>query len=102
MDLDALGGEEVAELLLDVGLHVAGDFLVEEGLADVTDDLADGGDAEVGEVEAFFQLGEEILIDLAADAEQRGDAREDAARPGEALLDLVEDGAEDHEIASRI
>src|SRR5262249_52010532 len=31
--------------------------------------------------------------------EQRGDAREDAARLAQALLDLVEDGAEDHSLA---
>ena len=63
-------GEQVAELLLDEGLDVAGDFLVEKCLADALDDLLRGEGADVGEVEAFFQFVEEFLIDAALEAEQ--------------------------------
>ena len=83
MNAAALGGMFL-QLLLDEGLHVAGDFLVEEGLADALDDLAVVVGADVGQVEPLFQLGEEILIDPAAQPEQRGDAGETSrvrARP---------------------
>ena len=72
----ALGASSsVLELLLDERLHVAGDFLVQERLADALDDLGGGGGADVGQVEPFLQLVEEVAIDPAAQAEQRGDAR---------------------------
>ena len=51
-------------LLLDERFHVAGDFLVEKGLTDLVDDLAGGGGADIGKIEAFFQLFEEGPIRL--------------------------------------
>src|SRR5262249_58353686 len=73
-----------------------GDLLVQKRLAHTLDDLGGGAGAHVGEVELLFQLGEEALVDPAAQAEQPGDAGEDAARLGQARLDLVEDGTQDH------
>ena len=70
--------EQLAELLLDERLDVAGDLLVEERLPDALDDLGRGLRADVGEVEPLFELVEELLIDLALAAEQVEDAGEDA------------------------
>ena len=66
-----VGEQLLLELLLDERLDVAGDLLVEERLADAIDDVGGGAGADVGEVEALLQLGEEVLIDLALEAEQR-------------------------------
>src|SRR5438270_872094 len=54
---DALVGrrQQRLELVLDEDLDVAGDLLVEERLADALDDLAGGGGADVGEVEALLE-----------------------------------------------
>ncbi len=96
VEVGPLGRQHLFQLLLDVDFHVAGDFLVEKRLANAVHDFGRGADADVGEVKALFQLSKEVFIDFAAQAEQRGDAREDAARSGETLLDLVEDSAENH------
>ena len=82
----------MAEFGLDEGLHVAAaDLLVEECLADALDELLRGVRTEVGKVEPFLKLGEEGLVDAALPSEQLGDAAEEAARLGEALLDLGEE-----------
>src|SRR5262249_30674471 len=85
---------QVLKLLADEHLDVAGDFLVEECLADALDDGSGRGRAHVCEVEALLQLAEEVFIDAPLEPEKRGHAAEDVARLGQALLDLVEDRPE--------
>ena len=87
-------GEQRFELVLDEGLDVAGDFLVLIGLANAADDLLGRKGADIGEIEAFFQFAEELLIDASLEMKQLRDAAEEAARLGQALLDLFENGAE--------
>src|SRR5207245_8444414 len=91
-----VGREHLAQLLLHEGSDVAGDFLVVKGLADPLDDLVRGGGAHVGEIEPFFELVEETLIDASAQAEEGRDAGKDATRLGEAPLDLAEDCTKNH------
>src|SRR5262249_54948975 len=71
-------------------------LLVLKRLANPVDDAGRGGGANVGQVQAFFQLVEEAAIDPALETKQRGHAAEDAAGLGQPLLDLVEQCAEYH------
>src|SRR5262249_17239000 len=89
-------GEQALELVLDELLDVAGDLLVLECLADAGDDLLCGDRTNIREIQPFFKLVEEILIDASLKAEEVHDAAEEAARPGQALLDLVENRTKNH------
>src|SRR5262249_12365603 len=93
---------QLLELLLDELLDIAGDLLVEEGLADALDNLGGRDGADVGQVETLLQLGEELLVHAAAQPKQRGHAAEQVARLGEAFLDLVEDSAETHCLPQKV
>src|SRR4051812_27061212 len=87
-------GKQALELRLDERSNVAADLLVAERLAYILDDLGRRLGADVGEVEAFFELVEELLIDLAAPAEQIRDATEEGSGLGQALLELIQEFAE--------
>ena len=100
MNTGLVAQELLLELFLNELLDIAGDFLVEEGLPNALDDDGRGSAAHVGQIEALFQLLEEVLIDSAPQTEELGNAAEDAARLGQTLLDFVEDGPEHHVFVS--
>src|SRR5262249_37578616 len=89
-------GQQRLELILDERDHLAGHFLIVIRLPHPAYDLLCRKGADVGQVQAFLQLVEELLIDPALEAEKLSDAAEQAARLGQALLDLAEDGLKDH------
>ena len=58
--------DQLLELLLHEGLDVAADLLVEKSLTHAVHDFGGGDGADVGQVEAFLQLGQEVLVNPTA------------------------------------
>ena len=79
-------GQLLLQPLLDERLHVAGNLFIEEGLANLSDDLAGGQRTDVRQQQPFLQRRQEVLVHLAAQAKQRGNVGEDVAGGASGLL----------------
>src|SRR5437879_4245770 len=95
--LQVVRRQKAAQLLLDEGFNVAGNFLVEKSMANLIDEFGRHLRTHIGMVQTLLQLGEKVSIDASLEAEQLRNAQEHAAGLGKSLFDLGEEGFEYHD-----